>query len=195
MKNLIIGCVSVLLGIVFMAVIPTDAESGVYEDTLRLHILASSDTPEDQELKLKVRDAVLEKYADELSVIEGKVEAESKISELLPEIKCFCESFVKSCGYDYDVTVTLTDEWYETREYEDFSLPAGKYTSLRIIIGEGQGKNWWCVMFPPMCLDMALENAPPDDALKKYSDEEVKLISGGYNVKFKILELISEIAR
>ena len=79
-----------------------------------------------------------------------------------------------------------------TRNYESFSLPKGYYTSLKIVIGRGEGKNWWCVMFPPLCLDMATESAPADDAVKKYSSEEFILVSkNGYNAKFKVLEIIS----
>ena len=182
-----------MLATVFLAVIPTEADSAVYDDTIRLHILASSDSDEDQALKLKVRDEVLKEFSDELEGVGTKEMAEEKISLLLDNIKHFSEKVILSEGYEYTVNVTLGEEWYDTREYDDFTLPRGVYTSLRIVIGEGDGKNWWCVMFPPLCLDMATEDAPRDDALKKYSDEEISLISGGrYNIKFKLLEMFSD---
>ena len=82
-------------------------------------------------------------------------------------------------------TVTLSREWYETREYEDFTLPKGYYTSLRVVIGSGEGQNWWCVMFPPLCLDASTDAG--------YSRSEELLISKKYSIKFKIVELVSEI--
>ncbi len=191
-NNLLFSVLTLLLATVVIAVIPTDAEGAVYEDTVRLHILANSDSEEDQGLKLRVRDAILSEYSSELSKIENTDEAKAALTNLLPEIEAFAKMKIADEGYSYDVSVTLSEEWYETREYEDFSLPRGYYTSLRVIIGEGEGKNWWCVMFPPLCLDMATENAPSDDAVKKYSNEEFVLISkNGYNAKFKVLEIIS----
>ena len=193
MKNLITGCICLLMAAIFLAVIPTEAESAVYDDTIRLHILANSDSKEDQELKLKVRDAVLREFSDELNTQESKKMVEGKISFLLKDIEAFSENIIVSEGYSYSVRASLGDEWYDTREYDGFTLPGGIYTSLRIVIGEGEGKNWWCVMFPPLCLDMATDQAEKDDAIKKYSDEEISLISGkGYRIKFKLLEMFSE---
>ena len=193
MKNLITGCIYLLMAAIFLAVIPTEAESAVYDDTIRLHILANSDSKEDQELKLKVRDAVLREFSDELNTQESKKMAEDKILFLLKDIEAFSENIIASEGYSYPVRASLGDEWYDTREYDGFTLPSGIYTSLRIVIGEGEGKNWWCVMFPPLCLDMATDQAEKDEKIKKYSDEEISLISGkGYRIKFKLLEMFSE---
>ena len=192
MKNVIFSVICLLLATTFIAVIPTDAESAVYEDTVRLHILANSDSEEDQSLKLAVRDAVLTEFSEVLSDGKNADDARARLSLLLPEIEDFCQRKIAELGYSYGVRVTLSEEWYDTREYESFTLPRGVYTSLRIIIGEGDGKNWWCVMYPPLCLDLACESAPKDDAVNGYSDEEVGLISNrGYNVKFKLLEVIS----
>ena len=193
MKNLITGCIYLLMAAIFLAVIPTEAESAVYDDTIRLHILANSDSKEDQELKLKVRDAVLREFSDELNTQESKKMAEDKISFLLKDIEAFSENIIASEGYSYSVRASLGDEWYDTREYDGFTLPSGIYTSLRIVIGEGEGKNWWCVMFPPLCLEMATDQAEKDEKIKKYSDEEISLINGkGYRIKFKLLEMFSE---
>ncbi len=181
-----------LAATLFLAVVPTDAEGAVYDDTVRLHILANSDSDEDQALKLALRDAVLTEFGESLSSNESADGARAALSSMLPEIEDFCREEIARLGYEYEVDVTLSEEWYDTREYDSFTLPKGVYTSLRIIIGEGGGKNWWCVMFPPLCLDMACESAPNDDAIGGYSGEEIRLISrGSYNVKFKLLELIS----
>ena len=193
-KNILFSCVMLLVCTLFVAVIPTEAEGAVYEDTVRLHILANSDSEEDQALKLNIRDAVLKEYADRLSYAGSADEAKSSLSEILPEIECFCENEVKRLGYDYDVSISLSEEWYDTREYESFTLPKGIYSSLRIFIGNGEGQNWWCVMYPPLCLDIATEKSKKDDAVGKYSSEEISLVSKKeYNVKFKLLELISDV--
>ena len=192
MKNVLFSCLCILAATLFLAVVPTDAEGAVYDDTVRLHILANSDTDEDQALKLALRDAVLAEFGESLSKNNSAIQAKADLQLRLDEIESFCREEITRLGYAYDVSVALSEEWYDTREYDGFTLPRGVYTSLRIIIGEGGGKNWWCVMFPPLCLDIACESAPYDDAVGGYSGEEIRLISGGgYNVKFKLLELIS----
>lgn len=185
---------ALLIATLILAAMPTDAEAMIYEDTVRLHILAASDSEEDQALKLSVRDSLLRKYGKRLAAAENKVEAERMAGALLDEIRLDAERWIREAGYSYGVRVTLTKEWYDTREYENFTLPAGVYTSLRVIIGSGEGKNWWCVMYPPLCIDIATENAPSDDATIDYTKEETTLITDkGYNVKFKILEIISSL--
>ena len=194
MKNTIYYAFVLLIATLMMSLFPTDAEAKIYEDTVRLHILANSDTDEDQALKLIIRDKVLQKYGDILSASESIEEATERTADLLCDIENDAEKWINELGYYYSVRATLTTEWYETRDYEDFSLPCGYYTSLRIIIGEGGGKNWWCVMYPPLCMDIATENAPADDGLIDYTREELTLIkSGKYNVKFKILEDLSRV--
>ena len=192
MKNIPKIALIIMAATLLMTALPTDAEAKIYEDTVRLHILANSDSGDDQALKLAVRDKILEEYSMVLRAFGTKNEAERKISSLLPQIKKTAEEIIKEKGYSYSVSVSLTEEWYETRDYEGFSLPCGIYTSLRVIIGEGAGKNWWCVMYPPLCTELASESAPADDGLIDYSGEEIKLISGGkYQIKFKILEELS----
>ena len=177
-----------------ISVMPTDAEANIYEDTIRLHILANSDSREDQELKIVVRDGVLNEFGERLR-LAGSFEAAEKLCEdIIPEIEKYAESIIREVGYSYDVNIKLGEEWYETREYDGFSLPCGYYTSLCILIGEGEGKNWWCVMYPPLCTELASESAPADDGLIDYTKEEMILISSGkYNIKFKILEDLSRV--
>ena len=193
-NNLLFSVLTILFAVIIIAVVPTDAEGAVYEDTVRLHILANSDSDEDQALKIRIRDAILTEFSDKLSDIESTDEARLTLMALLPEIEEFARKKIEEEGYSYGVSATLGEEWYETREYEDFTLPAGYYSSLRIIIGNGDGKNWWCVMYPPLCLDMATEAAPSDDGIIDYSKEEVSLIKNGkYQIKFKILEDLSRV--
>ena len=194
MKKIIASALLVLCITLIVAVVPTEAEGAIYEDTVRLHILANSDTKEDQELKLKIRDDILCEFSGELTALNSTDEAKESLSLLLPEIEEFAKQRVSYYGYEYKVRVSLGTEWYDTRKYDDLTLPKGYYTSLKIIIGEGEGKNWWCVMYPPMCVDIATEKAPRDDAIKKYTSSEINLISSKrYNAKFKILEVASGI--
>ena len=192
MNDVIKWALTMLIVTMVIGVLPTDAEGEIYDDTLRLHILANSDTSEDQALKLEIRDRILRKYGALLKIGNSIAEAKESVELLLPEIESDAKLWISELGYDYDVNATLSVEWYETREYESFTLPAGYYSSLRIIIGEGAGQNWWCVMYPPLCMEMASESAPPDDGVIDYSKEEIELITAGkYQVKFKILEELS----
>ena len=192
-KKVIIPTLLILLATLLLAVIPTERDAAIYDDTVRLHILANSDSEDDQALKYEIRNLVLEKYSASLSSFDSIESAKAELTELLPDIKRDVDCWIDECGYSYDSEILLGCEWYDTREYEEFTLPCGYYTSLRIMLGNGDGKNWWCVMFPPKCLDMATESAPKDDGVIDYTKEETALITGGgYSVKFKILELISE---
>lgn len=193
-KALFTGFILLFIGL-FIAVFPTEKEGDIYTDTIRLHILARSDNEYDQEIKLKIRDKLLTKYGSELSSYSSVASAENAISELLPSIEEDVDIWLFELGCDVKCNVYLTEEWYDTREYENFVLPRGMYTSLKVVIDEGAGKNWWCVMFPPLCLDIATEDAPTDDATIGYTEEEITLIekTKRYNVKFKVLEIISDI--
>ena len=191
MKKFATGILSILTAMLIVAALPTEADAGIYDDTLRLHILAASDSEEDQALKLAVRDGILAEYSAELSEVGDLEDARAALEARLPDIIATAERIVAEAGYDYRVTASLGEEWYDTRDYGEISLPRGVYTSLIIKIGEGQGRNWWCVMYPPMCLDLATD-APSDDWASGYTGEELSLISGKYRVKFKLLELISE---
>lgn len=192
MKGFICSTFILMLAVLLAIAIPTDAEAGIYEDTLRLHILANSDSDEDQALKLEIRDRLLRKYSEELSIATDTEEAILSANMLVRDIENDAQKWIRELGYDYSVKAAVVKEWYDTRIYDGFTLPQGTYSSLQITIGNGNGKNWWCVMYPPLCMDIATESAPHDDAVLDYSKEEINLIKGGkYNVKFKLLEIIS----
>jgi stage II sporulation protein R len=194
MKKIPFYAFTILMATLIIAALPTDAEAEIYEDTIRLHILANSDSEKDQALKIAVRDGLLNEYGERLRSAGSFEAAELLGNELLPEIEEKAKEILKSLGCNLDVKATITTEWYETREYSDFALPAGYYTSLRVIIGSGEGKNWWCVMYPPLCMELATESAPADDGIIDYTREEISLIkSGKYNIKFKILEEVSRL--
>ena len=193
-KVLFTGLILLFVGL-FIAAFPTEKEGDIYTDTIRLHILARSDSEYDQGIKLEIRDRLLLKYGSELSSYASVTSAEKAISTLIPEITYDVDNWLIELGCKAKCKVYLTEEWYDTREYENFIFPCGTYTSLKIVIDEGAGKNWWCVMFPPLCLDIATEKAPIDDVMIGYTEEEVTLINKTkrYNVKFKVLEIISDI--
>lgn len=194
MNDLIKNTIAILIITMLIAILPTEAEGEIYEDTLRLHIIANSDSLEDQALKLEIRDFVLTEYGQRLKGYRSMEEATAEVERLLSDIETAASEKLSKMGYHYTVDALLGQEWYDTREYDDFTLPSGYYTSLRIIIGSGEGKNWWCVMYPPLCLELATEEAPTDDGIIDYTKEEVALIkSGKYNVKFKILEELSRV--
>ncbi len=188
MKKILLPTLCLLISVLLIAVMPTDAEAAIYDDTIRLHILAPSDSAEHQALKFKIRDRMLEKYSDILSCTKNIDEAKSTVLSVAEDIKRDCEEWISEEGYNMSVSVELVEEWYETREYGDIALPAGEYTSLKITLGEGEGQNWWCVMYPPLCLDAALGEET------SYTDAEKSLISkSGYRVKFKLLEVVSTV--
>ena len=189
MKRLFAPLLSLLLCTLTLACVPTEAEAKIYEDTVRLHILANSDSEYDQNLKLAIRDDILLTYKE----ILGECESDnlSSFREYTDEIEAFVNERLVTYGAPYEATVTFGEEWYDTREYEEFTLPCGTYLSLIVHLGNAEGKNWWCVMYPPLCLDLATD-APVDDGMLGYGEGEVNLIKGGkYTVKFKTLEMIS----
>lgn len=162
---------------------------------VRLHVLANSDTEEDQALKLLVRDAVLERTTEILEQSEDRRSAEALLRESLPELEVLAGETVRANGYDYAVTAELKDTSFPTKEYDGFALPAGEYLALRILIGEGAGQNWWCVVFPPLCLGSVTETVEDAAAAGAFTEGQVSLITGeseGYLVKFKAIELWEE---
>lgn len=161
---------------------------------LRMHVIANSDSDADQELKLKVRDAVL---AEGKEIFDGSVTADDAKSKILPEterLRKAALSVIENEGFSYDVKITVGNEYFNTRTYDNsITLPAGYYTAVKVIIGEGKGHNWWCVMFPPMCLPAASKECEISDVLEK---DEVQIVEGGskYKFKFKIVEIYEKIS-
>ena len=173
-------------------------QSALAGDVLRLHVLANSDSEADQALKLEVRDAVLAQAEYYLEGVTSREEAEQRLTEQLRPLAEAGAEVVAEAGYSYPVTVSLEETWFPTKEYEGFDLPAGSYTALRVVIGEGAGQNWWCVVFPPLCLGAVSESVESTAAMAGLSEGEISLITGedeGYVVKFKLLELWDKLNR
>ncbi len=180
--------ISVIICIVFSVLSFAHTSAHIRENVLRLHVIANSDSSVDQNLKIAVRDAILSEGSE---IFDGTVTVENAVERITPQIDKLSEiasEVIEKHGFDYTVNISIDEEYFETRTYENVTLPAGKYLSLIVRIGEGKGKNWWCVMFPPMCVSAADE----DDILKTtLSEKEFKLVKRKpeYEPRFKIIEL------
>lgn len=191
----------VIMGItVILGALPIHGESEIYDSVVRLHVLANSDSEEDQSLKLKVRDEILAVVGDRLDLCTKQSQAKREIEKMIPQIEAAAKKVIEKEGYNYDVDVVLGLEKYPTREYETCAFPAGEYLSLRVIIGSGEGQNWWCCLFPPLCLSGAseLSREQNEDAFISVglTGEQYKVItesnSPKYRARFKILEVFGE---
>ncbi len=160
-------------------------------NVLRLHIIANSDSKEDQNLKLKIRDKILEESGslfEDSTDIEGAVlDAEASIEE----IAAMANSVIEENGFSYEAKAKVGDSYFETREYDDFTLPAGTYKSLIVTLGEGKGKNWWCVVFPEICLPCARDVSLSDVANEKSA--EIAENPKRYKIAFKSVEIYEDI--
>lgn len=170
-------CVTLLTGVWAQG-----RQSALADKVVRLHVIASSNTAEDQRVKLEVRDALLAYLSPRLEAASGAEDAAAVIAAASGELQRVAETVSGESA-----RVELGREMYPTREYETFSLPAGVYTSLRVTLGAGSGRNWWCVVYPPLCT-AGVETA---QAAASLSDDDVKLITedgDGYVLRFRLLE-------
>ena len=173
--------------------ISTDIANSVF----RLHVLANSDSDEDQALKYKVRDNLLQYMNTICKDCSSKNEAILLVEENKENFKQIALQTIKDEGYSYDVTINIGNFEFPTKNYGDISLPAGFYDALRVEIGKAKGQNWWCVMFPPLCFVNVSSGIVPDDSKKvlenELSEEEYSIISDTNSkevkLKFKIIEL------
>ena len=166
-----------------------DASNDISTKVLRMHVLANSNSINDQRLKIAVKNNIL-KSTQELFTDCDNPEESIEIAQSNTElIKASAQEVIKKYNKNYDVKVYVDNEFFDVREYKDFTLPSGNYNTVKIVIGEGKGKNWWCVMYPAVCI-----SACSDDFDKALTKEEKKLItSKKYIPKFKILEIINKI--
>ena len=162
---------------------------------IRLHVIANSDSPEDQALKLRVRDRVLARAQELLEQSADMAQAREVLTSALPELTREAQQVLAAAGCGDGVRARLEPAEFPTKDYDGFSLPAGKYLALRVIIGQGVGQNWWCVVFPPLCLGSVTETVEETACTGGFTRSEVALITGeteGYVVKFKAMELWDE---
>ncbi len=195
-KKLTGSVLIVMAALLFAGLMPVHGEDEIYDAVIRLHVLANSDTAEDQALKLEVRDAVLEVTAPLLEGCTDRAEAAALLESSMGDIQTAAEQVIADAGRDDPVALLLGEESYPEKDYDSFCFPAGSYLSLRVCIGEAAGQNWWCCLFPPLCLGAA--SVPADEAEESFLEvgltpEQYKIITEtdnpGYKIRFKLLEL------
>ena len=179
---------------VALAFLPVFGEEAVYDDVIRLHVIANSDGDADQADKIAVRDAILSYITGELDGVGAVDEAAGEIRLLLGEVEAIAKSTLAARGTELPVRAEFGREEYPEREYDGYSLPAGTYVSLRVIIGEGEGRNWWCVLFPSLCAGAAekkdfIEAGLTSEGYRMITDTE----KPRYKVRFRLLEILSEV--
>lgn len=185
---------SVLIGIVAAVVLASltgfSAEcEEIRDNVVRLHIIANSDSDADQAVKYAVRDAILEQSSEIFADAQSKESAETEIASKLTQIEDIAKNTVSLAGYDYSVSAQLVNMYFTTRQYGNVTVPAGRYDAVRITLGEAAGQNWWCVMFPPMCVPAAAEK----DALPIESQIGELGSNPRYKPKFAVVELIESV--
>ena len=193
-KRILIVTFAIIGLCAILTILPIHSEGQIYDSVLRLHVLANSDSEGDQALKLSVRDAILADTAHLFADCKSRDEASAVVNENLPLLQMSAERAISEAGYSYPVRIELGEEEYPTKNYESACFPAGEYLSLRVLIGEGEGQNWWCVLFPPLCVSAASES---DGSIEVglYGDqyaivtetEDIK-----YKIRFKLLEAIEK---
>ena len=194
-KSVLILLSALLLLIALLSILPIHSESLIYDEVLRLHVIANSDSDADQELKLLVRDAILGETRKILKNAKSREEAEKIISENSALLENIALETVRKNQFDYPVTLELGREKYPTKNYESCAFPSGEYLSLRIKIGEASGENWWCVLFPPLCLSAATDK----DAFTSVgiTDSQYQIITETdnpkYKIRFKLLESFEQL--
>ena len=180
--------------VLLIGLLPVHGEEQIYDDVIRLHVIANSDAEIDQDLKLLVRDALLVRTEELLSTCKDRQTAEELLRDSLSLLYETAEETLRAAGCSDGVQILFDKESYPTRHYRSISLPAGDYLSLRVVIGNGDGQNWWCVLYPSLCLSAAGEAGEIADL--GFRGEQYRIItstrSGAYEVRFKLLELLSE---
>ncbi len=198
-KKILICSVAILLVALVASLFPIHGEAAIYDTVVRLHVVANSDSDEDQALKLKVRDAVISVVTPAVEGCKTQSEAIEAITAIIPDIESVARSTVAENGYSYAVAVELGEEYYPTKNYGSCAFPEGEYVSLRVLIGESAGQNWWCCLFPPLCLSSA--SAEDKDSNEEafisvgLTSDQYKIVTESntpkYKARFKILEAIS----
>lgn len=196
MKKLIrrLSVCLLLAALVWCGTLLADRER-LNEELIRLHVVANSDSVGDQAVKLQVRDAVVESLQEAMADVADVEEAKAYLQENLPKIQAAANGALKAAGCSYEAVVTLCRETFDTREYDTFSLPAGVYEALRITLGNGEGHNWWCVVFPTLCLPATSEGFEDVAAGAGFPETLNNALTGedGYEVRFYLLDALGKL--
>ena len=168
------------------------ASEDIPNHILRLHVLANSDTSEDQELKLAVRDRILAESEGIFFGVHTKEEAEDAVTEHIGCLEAAAHDEIQKHGYSYPVEIRLENTYFPTRQYGEITLPAGRYDALRVKIGKAEGHNWWCVLYPMLCLPAA---QPQEELEAAFPEDQAEIIehAGEFQVEFAAVEWIEKI--
>lgn len=163
------------------------------QDILRLHVVANSDSEEDQAVKLEVRDAILASLQDGLSDVTDVEQAAKYIQTMLPKLTEVANQVLAQAGFDETVRISLELEEFPLREYDTFRLPSGLYQALRVVIGEGEGENWWCVVFPELCAPATTQEFAQAANMEGFSDSLSGSLTGEYEIRFWLLDQLGKL--
>ena len=198
-KRILTLSVIAAICLLVMGILPLHGEEEIYDKVVRLHVLANSDSEEDQSVKLAVRDAILEVTVPLLQNCQTKEEAVQLLEENRTLLTETAQTVLREEGFDDSVSIEMGLEDYPTRTYDSLCFPAGEYISMRVSLGEGEGRNWWCCLFPPLCLDAAtVGKEVAEDACISvgFTPTQYKIITESdkpvYRARFKILELLEQ---
>ena len=160
---------------------------------IRLHVVANSDSEQDQNTKLRVRDAIVASLAEGMADIGDVQAAKDYLQENLTKIETVANQVLEAAGVDSRAVVTLCKETFDIRKYDSFTLPSGVYESLRVVIGEGQGKNWWCVTFPALCMSASSDAFEATAKTAGMDDTLSQTLTGGYQLRFYLLDALGRV--
>ena len=163
------------------------------QELIRLHVVANSDTEADQSIKLQVRDAIVASLSEGMADIGNVQAAKAYLRENLSKIEAIANNTLQAAGVDSRAVVTLCRETFDIRKYDTFTLPAGVYESLRVVIGEGQGHNWWCVAFPTLCMSATTEAFEAAAQTAGMDENLSETLTGGYQLRFFLLDALGRV--
>ena len=189
-----IGCCLLIAVLVWCGTLLLDRRA-LNEELIRLHVVANSDSEEDQSVKIQVRDAIIDSIKSDLEKLSDAEAAKAYLQENLPVIRNTANRVLEKAGVDSQAVVTLCAEVFDTRFYDTFMLPAGVYESLRIVIGEGKGHNWWCVSFPSLCAPATEEEFQDAAVCAGFSERLSYTLTGdkAYKIRFYFLDQLGRL--
>ena len=187
-----IGFLVVLVAAVWTGGLLADS-ARLRSELLRLHVVGASDSEADQQVKLRVRDAVLATLEQGLKDVQDVDQAVAYVRTMLPRLEQTANRVLEECGFPQTVTASIGEEAFPTRDYDTFRLPSGVYKALRIVIGEGEGQNWWCVVFPELCMGATSEQFVETASLEGFDRQLCGTLTGEYEIRFWILDQLGRL--
>ena len=189
-----VAVVLIAVALVMLGMLIADRQR-LREDLIRLHVVANSDSDEDQAVKLQVRDAIISNLRHQMENLTDIGQAKAYLQEHLPQLEAIANRVLEGAGFSDRAAISLTDEEFPLREYDTFSLPSGIYQSLRIVIGDGEGHNWWCVVFPSLCFSATSEGVEDVAVSYGFSDTLADTLTqeDGYAIRFFLLDCIGKV--